>query len=129
VSELAPAMFWMFVAVIIVAAIWRKTTLQREQLATIRMAIEKGQPLDPAMMDRVLRQPPEKESMIGGALVTMASGVGLGIMGFFIAIGGDREALYPLIGVGCMVALIGVALLVGDWIERRRIRHTREPRS
>jgi hypothetical protein len=43
-----------------------------------------------------------KESMIGGALVTMALGVGLGIMGFFIAIGGDREALYPLIGVALL---------------------------
>ena len=125
-NETALAIFLMFVAVVVVAGIWRKTTLQREQLATIRLAIEKGQPWDPAILDRVFREQPDKRSdMIGGALVTIAAGVGLGIMGVFIAIGGDGQALYPLIGVGSLVALIGVALLLGDWIDRRRTRSAR----
>jgi hypothetical protein len=126
VDELGPAVFWMFVAAIIVAGIWRKTTLQREALATIRAAIEKGQPYDSALVDQLLRSQPEKETgMLTGGLVTMAAGAGLMIMGALIARGGDPGALYPLLGVGVLVALIGLALLVGSWIEGRRRNESR----
>jgi hypothetical protein len=123
VSELAPAMFWMFVAAIIVAAIWRKTTLQREALATIRAAIEKGQPYDSALVEKLLRHRPENEDgMLTGGLTTIAAGAGLMILGVFLSAGEDPQALYPLLGVGVLVALIGVALLVGQWLETRRRR-------
>ncbi len=118
-SELAPAMFWMFIALIVVAGIWRKTTLQREAMATMRVAIEKGQPYDPALVDKLLRQPQKPTGMLTGALATMAAGAGLMIMGVFVS-RDDPNALYPLVGVGILVALIGLAILVGDWLEGRR---------
>ncbi len=118
-SELAPAMFWMFIALIVVAGIWRKTTLQREAMATMRVAIEKGQPYDPALVDKLLRQPQKPTGMLTGALTTMAAGAGLMIMGVFVS-RDDPNALYPLVGVGILVALIGLAILVGDWLEGRR---------
>lgn len=125
-EDLGAAAFWMFVAVVIAAAIWRKTTLQREALATVRLAIEKGVPFDPAVLDTVLKERPEKSSgMLTGAMTTIAAGIGLGMMGGFLKAGGEPQALFPLVGVGCLVMLIGVALLFGWWMEERRARERR----
>jgi hypothetical protein len=119
-------MFWIFVAVVVIAGVWRKTTLRREELATIRVAIEKGQSLDPALLDRVLRESPTKTgAMITGALATIAAGIGLGILGVLISVGGNPEAMYPLLGVGILVTLIGLALLAGDRLDQRRARSER----
>jgi hypothetical protein len=119
-------MFWLFVAAVVVAVIWRKTSLQREALATVRHAIDKGQTLDPAVLDKILRAEPRQEGgMLPGALAVMGAGVGLGVMGYFLKIGGNHDALYPLIGVGSLLGIIGVALLAGGWIEDIRARRPR----
>jgi hypothetical protein len=113
----------LFLAVVVAAGIWRKTTLQRERLATIRLAIEKGQASDPAVLDRVFREQADTpRDTITGALATIAAGVGLGIMGLFISIGGDTTAMFPLLGVGVMITLIGIATLLGQRLDRRRSR-------
>ena len=120
-------MFWIVVVVVVVATMWRRTTLQREMLETVRRAIDKGQTLDPALLDRVLRSDtPHTSGMLAGSFATIAAGVGLAVMGYFLRMGDQPDAFYPLLGVGFMVGLIGVALLVGNWLEERR---TKPPRS
>jgi hypothetical protein len=121
VDDLSTAMFWMLVITVVVALIWRQTTLKREALQMIRAAIEKGQPYDAALLAKIVSPATEqKEGMLVGGLTTMAAGVGLAAMGFFISLSGDSTALYPLLGVGVLVGLIGAALLLGTWLEERR---------
>jgi hypothetical protein len=52
--------------------------------------------------------------------VTLAAGIGLPIMGYFVARSGDSEAFYPLVGVGILTSLIGIALLILSALVRGR---------
>jgi hypothetical protein len=114
VPAVAAAAFWGFVAVVVVAKIWREIVFRRETETTIRLAIEKGQNLDPVMVEKLLRQQPSgsPDALLLGGAVTLAAGVGLPIMGYFISLSGDTDAFYPLIGVGILVSLIGLTLLI-----------------
>ncbi len=110
---MAGAAFWGFMAVVVVAGIWRQIAARREAEETMRLAIEKGQQLDPALVDKLMR-PPQRhgpEGLLVGGGVMLASGIGLPVMGYFISMGGNSEALYPLIGVGCLTSLVGLSLL------------------
>ena len=122
-GALAPFAFWGFIAVVTIANVWREVAMRREAEITIRMAIEKGQQLDPATVEKLLgsqRKRGRADSLIVAGGVMLATGVGLPIMGYFIARGGEDDAFYPLVGVGCLVFLIGVAFLVLSSIMRSR---------
>jgi hypothetical protein len=122
-AAMAQLAFWGFIAVVVVAGVWREVATRRESEMTIRLAIEKGQQLDPATIDKLLGPNRKRRSadglMVAGG-VTLATGLGLPIMGYFIGRGGDADAFYPLLGVGSLVSLIGVALLVLSVILRSR---------
>ena len=128
--DIAPAVgaaaFWMFVAVCVVAGAWTTVSRNRESQKTIRQAIEKGQTLDPQTVERLLRSnrppPPDPAGFLVGGLVLVCIAVGLPVMGWFISLSGSphaEDALYPMIGVGCLVGLLGVALLISSVLVRR----------
>src|SRR5262249_32962471 len=51
-----------------------------------------------------------------GGIVLVSIAVGLPLMGWFISISGgpnSEGAFYPMIGVGLLVGLLGLALLIG----------------
>ena len=113
--------FWIFVAIVVVAALWYHTSRNREKHKTIRLAIEKGMQLDAALLyslDKPKPAIPEHYSI--GGFITIAAGIGLIIFGFFIA-KVEAAAFYPLIGAGILTALVGISLLlVSRWIKNRR---------
>jgi hypothetical protein len=102
------------VAVVVVVNVWREVALRREAETTIRLAIEKGQQLDPAIVERLLRtekkRGPDGLLVVGG--VTLAAGLGLPIMGNFMPGPGFRL----LLGVGALVSMIGLALLILSFV-------------
>ena len=118
------AAFWGFIAIVVAASIWREVVFRRETEATIRLAIEKGQTLDPALIDKLLkpRNRRDRDGLLIGGAVTLATGIGLPIMGYFIRLSGESNAFYPLIGVGFLVSLIGITLLI-----LARVVHPRQP--
>src|SRR5689334_21827110 len=117
-GQMAGAVFWVFVAVVVVARIWQEVAMRREAETTIHLAIERGQPLDPLVVDRLLRPTSDRAAWRGGAVV-LAVGLGLPIMGYFLSLGGKTDAMYPLMGVGALLVLIGAALLTERWYTRR----------
>jgi hypothetical protein len=116
-NEMAGAAFWGFVAVAVMANVAREVLMRRESEMTIRLAIEKGQQLDPATIDKLLRHSRKggADSLMVGGGVTLATGLGLPIMGYFIL-----EAFRPLLGVGLMISIIGLTLLVLSAVIRSR---------
>lgn len=114
--------FWVFVAIAAVASLWRQFATRRETERTIRLAIEKGQQLDPALIEQLLQQKPEKHKSDGlliGGLIVLASGLGLPILGFFIGLQSGKP-IYPLMGAGALVALVGAAMLLAWRLIRKR---------
>lgn len=110
---LVPIVFWIFVAVVVVAGVWKEIAIRRDTQTTIRLAIEKGQSLDPALVEKLLRPggSPAAGVLTGGA-VLVAIGLGLPSLGAMLSLGGRQGVVYPLTGAGMLVLLVGVALLL-----------------
>lgn len=114
--------FWTFVAIAAIGSFWREFAVKREREKTIRAVIEQERQLDPAMLREMLRHRSRTtpEGLLIGGAVTLAGGIGLAVMGYFVSLAEEPRAFYPLLGVGCLAGSVGVALLAVAWLMRRR---------
>jgi hypothetical protein len=113
--------FWSFVTIVSVAAIFKEFAHKREVQRTLRTAIEKGQSLDPAVValltsagGGVVRS----ELFAVWGIIVSAVGGGLLILGFFIGKLAP-PAFYPIEGAGCLVLAIGLGLIAAAVFLRR----------
>lgn len=111
------AAFWLFVGAVAIAGIVADHKKRRLGVDLLHAMIEKGQPLDPALVEKVMSQQASNERVdpmdlkLGGIIVT-AVGIGLVPMSYFI---GKLApiAVYPILGASVIIIFVGVALLVG----------------
>jgi len=110
--------FWAFLAISAVAGIVGDYKRRRLELEPLRAAIERGQQLDPALVERLIaRQHPEKDAALEpvyfriGGIVTVAAGIGVGLLSFFLN-PVIPSAFYPLLGIGVVAVCIGASLLI-----------------
>lgn len=93
-AGIASAGFWLFLAVVIASLLWRKVVQRREVLKTVRLAIEKGLPLDDQLTRSLLdarpgksrsseRAPGDAFLIAGGLLVPV--GLGLAFFAYIMA--------------------------------------------
>jgi hypothetical protein len=122
-----------FVAVCAVAGITTDYMKRKATLDTLRAAIERGQQLDPALVERLMA--PEKPSGSGVApislmvagIIACAAGVGVCVLSVFLS-RLDSSALYPIMGSGIFVLCVGVGLFIASrLVERYRQRQLRGP--
>lgn len=107
--------FWLFLAASSVAGIVASYKNRRAALEPLRMAIERGQQLDPALVDKLLNPPESHEvnpvHLQTGGIITIASGCGVALLSLFL-----REALpllvYPTLGIGVCAICVGIGLCV-----------------
>lgn len=123
---LGPVFFWIFVGAVVLSGVWRDIALRRETEETLRMAIDKGQHLDPALIEQIRYVKARERAvhspyvLLVGGLVLIGTGFGLGLLGYFLKLGGAGGAFYPLVGVGSMLSVVGVMLIVGWQIVEKR---------
>jgi len=82
---------------------------RKSKMKVIEKAIEKGVTLEGLSLEE------KKEPRVPyrSGMITLA--VGLGIAIFALLVGQtEEEALYPLLGIGSIPALIGIALIIND---------------
>lgn len=120
--------FWTFLAVSAFAAI--KYDFRKRQLAmeSLRAAIERGQPLEPAVVEQILA--PHSGSgaddaqdlapylQIGG-IITIAGGIGVSIAAFFVGMQFPIAKL-PMLGAGALAVCIGAGLMIAAGALARR---------
>ena len=123
--------FWIFLTVSAVAGMrydFRKRQLAMESL---RAAIERGQPLEPAVVEKLLARHREPDAdalrelepylQIGG-IITIAGGVGVLLAAFFVGLQYPIARL-PMLAAGVLAVCIGIGLLFcARVIDRRRPR-------
>jgi hypothetical protein len=108
--------FWIFVGTVAVAAIVSDYKRRRAGLDVLRQAIEKGQQLDPLLIDKLTSEqrgePIDPVHVQLGGIITIAAGIGIGLLAYFISQIASK-ALYPILGVGVLAICVGIGLLIG----------------
>jgi hypothetical protein len=110
--------FWLFILGISVAGVVSTIMRTNAREKTIRAAIEKGVPLDPATLDALRSRsvdPPgnPRFGLTVASIMTFFVGIGLGVMGYFINFE-DHQVIWPLIGIGGLLWCISAGLFVAS---------------
>lgn len=108
------ALFGMIAAIVIVPA-WLKSRERREMQATLRTAIDKGQPLPTDVVEALSREnikPPAtatRDLRVG--VILLAISIGIALMGYLISFE-EMDAFYPISGMAAIPGMIGLAFVV-----------------
>jgi len=123
--------FWLFIGACAVAGIVADYKRRRLGVEVLRSAIEKGQQLDPALVDKLTssqrsEQEIEPVHVKLGGIITIAAGIGVCPLAYFVS-NVAPKAFFPILGVGVLAICIGFGLLVGAFVltqarERERAR-------
>jgi len=122
--------FWVFMTVTAVAGIVSEYKKRQLELEPLRAAIERGQQLDPAIIERLMQREQREQELnplvlkIAG-IITLAAGIGLGGLAWFVAQVAPAS-FYPILGAGVLAICVGVGLMIAA---RAIDQHQRQPRT
>jgi hypothetical protein len=119
---------FVFMAVATVAGIISEYKKRQMELEPLRAAIERGQQLDPAIIERLMARESHQNQDINplhlrvAGIICIASGIGLGLLSPTLQVAMPRW-VFPLLGIGLLAVCVGVGLLVSARVvERSRTR-------
>jgi hypothetical protein len=119
---LIPLTLFAMIAAIVIVPRYLKSVERQKMADTLRVALEKGQPLPPEMINMLTVDTPPRPSPqrdLRRGLVFVAIALGLVVMGLLI--GQDEpDATYPMIGLAAIPGFIGLALIAVSRIGRDR---------
>lgn len=117
-----PIFGMIFVAVLVIVPRYFKSQERQKVADTLRMAIEKGQPLPPEVVEAIARDtrlPPSPARDLRTGIIWL--GVALGLAVFGIAIGFEEpDATYPMVAIAAFPAFIGIAFIVLALLNRTK---------
>jgi hypothetical protein len=118
--------FWIFVTIAAVAGIVGDYKKRQAALAPLRAAIERGQQLDPALIERLMA--PERDAGINpmylrvGGIIALSAGVGVVILAFLLN-QVVPVSFYPVLGGGLVTLCVGAGLVIAARaVEQQRAR-------
>ena len=101
------------IAVVVLVFLLLRYRARLDYQQTVRLAVEKGQQLTPEFLERLgeraVNQAPDPRRDLRVGVIAIAIGVGIGSFGWII---GEPDAIRPLMGVGTLPFLVGLAMLV-----------------
>jgi hypothetical protein len=123
--------FWIFVAIATVASIIGDYKKRQLTLEPLKQAIEKGQQLDPAVVERLMAPAADPGiypvGLKVGGIIVIAAGVGTAILSVFIAKLAP-VAFWPVMGGGLVAVCVGIGLVIAsNAVERSRSKEVRGP--
>ena len=113
-----------FLAIAAVAGIVADYKKRQIALEPLRAAIERGQPLDTALVERLMAPEPRANEALNplhlrvGGIITIAAGVGVAILSYLLG-RVATDAFYPVLGVGLVAVCVGVGLLISAGVAER----------
>jgi uncharacterized protein DUF6249 len=119
---------FVFMAVATVAGIVSEYKKRQMELEPLRAAIERGQQLDPAIIERLMARAPHETEDINpvhlrvGGIICIASGIGLALLSLTLQVALPRWML-PLVGLGALTVCVGIGLLVSARVVERSRPH------
>ncbi len=122
-APIGSIMFFGMIAAIVIVPRWFRVREREALQATLRAAIEKGQPLPPEVIDAIsrdARQVPSASRDLRTGIVLLcvaAAFAAMGIAGGYYG-EGDLDAMGWLIGVGAFPGFVGLAFLIMAFVNR-----------
>jgi len=121
-GELVGVVFWVAIFGIVAVEVWGRRTAERERQQTLRAAIERGQQLDPAMLEKILAGQTQSRGspyglLIAGVIVLFA-GAGLALLGVVVG-ADDADAFKGMVGSAGLIGMVGLGLCVAYALKRR----------
>jgi len=121
---LAP--FIMIIAIVVVPAIL-KSRERRDMQATLRTAIEKGQPMPPEVIEALskdnIKPAPSASRDLRLGVILLAVSIGIGLFGYAVGFIGDVEeakAVYPILGIASIPGMVGLAFIVLSFFNKNK---------
>lgn len=106
-----PIVFFLSIAFTFsIALVYRAKHREQIQI-TVRQAIDKGQELTPELLDRLGQTGAGRRSDLRRGVISVSVGVGIASFGLIL---GEDDATRPLMAVGAVPLLVGLAYL-GLW--------------
>ena len=103
------------IAVVLCTRIYLGFRARMEYQKTVRLVIERGQQLTPEFLERLSEAPttarPSRHRELRIGAVSVALGLGIAAFGYLL---GEEDAVRPMIAIGNIPFLIGLAL-IGLW--------------
>lgn len=116
------SMFAMIAALVIVPRYFK--SVERQKMAeTLRVAIEKGQPLPTEMIEamssnvRAPGLPPSPQRDLRTGIIWLGVGVGFAALGAVLSFE-EPDALFPLLGLATFPTFIGLAFIVLGFLNK-----------
>jgi len=112
VAVFIPITILISAAIVFIVFLFLRYRTRYDYQRTVRLAVEKGQQLTPEFLerlnDRAIKQErnPDRDLRLGA--ISVAIGLAIGSFGLIL---GEPDAVRPLMGVGTLPLLVGLALL------------------
>ena len=113
---LVPLAFFAMIAGIFIAPRYFKSQERQKMAETLRVAIEKGQPLPPEVIDAMssnVRSPalsPSPQRDLRTGIIWLGVGIGFAALGLVISFE-EPDALFPCLGIAAFPVFIGLAFI------------------
>ena len=113
---LIPLSLFAMIAALVIVPRYFKSVERQKMAETLRVAIEKGQPLPTEIIEamstnvRTPGMPPSPARDLRTGIIWLGIGVGLAAMGAAISFE-EADALYPLLGIAAFPVFIGLAFV------------------
>ncbi|TAL37913.1 DUF6249 domain-containing protein [Phenylobacterium sp.] len=113
---LIPLGFFAMIAALVIVPRYFKSMERQRMAETLKVAIEKGQPLPTEIIDamssnvRTPGLPPSPQRDLRTGIIWLGIGVGLAAMGAAVSFE-EADALYPILGIAAFPIFIGLAFV------------------
>ncbi|MBI5939145.1 MAG: hypothetical protein HY859_01830 [Caulobacterales bacterium] len=121
---LIPITFFIMIGAIVIVPSWLKSRERREMQATLRTAIDKGQPLPAEIIDAMTKNvkvAPTSQSDLRAGVIWLAVGLGIAAFGYMVGFE-DSDAFQPLVGIGSIPAIIGLAYIALSFVNPNKFK-------
>ena len=116
VEIIVPVAFFLAIIIPLCLAFYFRYRNGQEVQNTIRAAIDRGQELTPEILERLGQATPPKDRDLRRGVIAVALGAGFAAFGLMV---GEEDAVQPLIAIGTLPFLIGLAY-ISLWLIGRR---------
>ena len=109
VEDLVPIVLFLAIAVIYCVKYYYAHRTRQDVQSTVRVALERGDPLTPDLLDRLVQAPAPRRTDLRRGVIGVGLGIGLGVFGLLV---GEPDAVRPMLAVGMVPLLLGLAYLI-----------------